>query len=484
MSDPPWDEPPITSRADRLEPWIGAKAFSSLARNFALWKHSGAADEQPSATLRCLTVSRLSEVLRRPGPSWRTALPALLGVGLLAALPHTLHAEANAAESTTPQAPAAPESPAPAAPGVATKAATPPRVDLAHVRYADGKAYAKTQDGSEAELTLLPALQHGAEKLLRRAHTVRGAVIVTDITTGKVLAVSDTSRAQDAHGRVAFGYAAPTASLFKLVTAATLLERAGVSPRLKVCTDGGHRRIERKHLEPARSAHALCANFSTALGHSRNAAFAQLATRFLMRDQLEDIATRFGFGHDLPFSQKAVVGHVEIPYNDLEFARTAAGFGDTQITAVGAAHVAGLVALGGYSSELTLVEAWQDYRAPAQVVRGERKLKSSTARQLRRMMEVTVNGGTSLEAFSRKDGQSYLPRIRVAGKTGTLKPSKDSPTTSWFVGFAPARSPKVVVSVLLMNDVVWHYKANEVARDVLRLYFESHHGVTSPFVNE
>lgn len=427
-------------------------------------------------------LAKLGGALHRP--SWRAALPALLGVGLLAALPHTLHAEASAAEGAD-RPHAAPEQARVIPLGLsAPKTPTPPRVDLAHLRYADGKVFAKTHDGSEAQLTLQPALQHGTEKLLRRAHTVRGAIIVTDITTGKVLAVTDISHEQSAQGRVAFGYAAPTASLFKLVTAATLLERARVSPSLKVCTDGGHRRIERKHLEPARSAHALCANFSSALGHSRNAVFAQLATRFLMREQLQDIATRFGFGHDLPFSQPAIVGHVEIPYNDLQFARTAAGFGDTQITAVGAAHIAGLVALGGLSSELTLVEAWQDYHAPEQVVRGERKLKRSTARRLRRMMEVTVSGGTSLEAFSRKDGQSYLPRIRVAGKTGTLKPSKESPTTSWFVGFAPARSPKVVVSVLLMNDAVWHYKANEVARDVLRLYFGSHHGVTSPFSDE
>ncbi|MCA9634234.1 MAG: penicillin-binding protein [Myxococcales bacterium] len=430
-------------------------------------------------------------VIARLRPTWRTTLPVVLSLGVLAAIPHTLHAEASAAEPQPTEAQAAPPQvpPPPAVilasttgdPELPASAPKAPRVDLSHLRYDDGKAYAKADDGSEAELTIDPHVQQGVERLLRRAHPVRGAIVVTDTRTGKVVAVADATHDKPAGGRVAFGYAAPTASLFKMVTAAALLEHAHVSPKLRVCTDGGHRRIERKHLEPAKGPHALCAPFWSALGHSRNAVFAQLATRFLMRDQLAETAQRFGFNQDLPFSQKAVVGHTEIPYNDLEFARTAAGFGDTQFTALGAAHAASIIAHAGRDSELTLVQKWKGYQAPDDVQLGERRFKRSTARLMRKMMELTVSGGTSLEAFSRKDGMSYLPNIRVAGKTGTLKPTRKSPTTSWFVGFAPSRSPHVVVSVLLMNDDVWYYKANEVARDVLRLYYEKQPGVTNPF---
>ena len=61
--------------------------------------------------------------------------------------------------------------------------------------------------------------------------------------------------------------------------------------------------------------------------------------------------------------------------------------------------------------------------------------------------------------------------MQVAGKTGTLRPTPHSPTTSWFVGFAPSRRPRIVVGVLLQNGKVWRQKANEVARDVLRVWF-------------
>jgi cell division protein FtsI/penicillin-binding protein 2 len=101
------------------------------------------------------------------------------------------------------------------------------------------------------------------------------------------------------------------------------------------------------------------------------------------------------------------------------------------------------------------------------------------------MLEVTVETGTSRAAFTGPEGRRFLPGIRVAGKTGTLRPAggQDS-TTSWFVGFAPSRNPEVVVSVMLVNGQLYRRKANEVARDLLRTYFRSHgraHTVTDPF---
>src|SRR6185436_1805815 len=108
-----------------------------------------------------------------------------------------------------------------------------------------------------------------------------------------------------------------------------------------------------------------------------------------------------------------------------------------------------------------------------------------TARLLARMLEVTVETGTSRNAFTAPDGKRYLPSIRVAGKTGTLRPGQGEDTmTSWFVGFAPSRSPEIVVSVMLVNGRTYRRKANELARDLLRTYFRAHghaQTVTDPF---
>lgn len=100
-------------------------------------------------------------------------------------------------------------------------------------------------------------------------------------------------------------------------------------------------------------------------------------------------------------------------------------------------------------------------------------------------MEVTVHSGTSLSAFADAQGSSYLGAIRVAGKTGTLQPSSEAPTTTWFVGFAPSHRPEVVLAVKLDNGKIWRQKANEVARDVLRVWFarRGQRGVSDPFAS-
>jgi cell division protein FtsI/penicillin-binding protein 2 len=272
-----------------------------------------------------------------------------------------------------------------------------------------------------------------------------------------------------------------SASLFKLVTSAALLELGQVPLDTEVCYRGGQRCIERRHLDPPR-APDHCSTLRDALGHSRNAVFAQLATRALSRGDLVGMAARLGFERRVPFDQPVLVGSVSIPYDDLGFARTAAGFGRSTLSPLGAAWLAAIVASGGQAPRLRIVERAGEYEAPPGRASAGRVLRPATAHALTRMMEVTVQSGTSRDVFFDEDGRPLLGRIRVAGKTGTLQPAASEPTTSWFVGFAPSRRPAVVVAAMLQNGRVWRQKANEVARDLLRAHFarRGFRGVTDP----
>ena len=42
---------------------------------------------------------------------------------------------------------------------------------------------------------------------------------------------------------------------------------------------------------------------------------------------------------------------------------------------------------------------------------------------------------------------------------------------TWFVGYAPAKNPKVAIATLVVNDPVWKVKANVLAREALQAYF-------------
>ncbi len=341
-------------------------------------------------------------------------------------------------------------------------------------------AHGVLTDGTRAELTLDVELQHASTRLLKSAHPLAGAVVMLDVATGNVLAFEQFTRP----GKPIYDVLtseAPTASVFKLVTTTALFEHSDVLPTTSVCFSGGERGIVRRHLEPPARDEARCAPFGTALGFSRNAVYAQLTTQHLMRQQLADVAERLGFNAPLDFDMEASMGTVELPYNDLDFARASAGFRNSSITPLGVAHLTYAVALGGQAGRMRLVREAGDYKAPGGRTLLGQIIPPTIAWRLTRMMEVTVHSGTSLVAFSNSYGSSYLGNIRIAGKTGTLQARRDGPTTSWFTGFAPSRKPKVVVTVLLQNGEVWRAKANELARDLLRVYFRDQRGVTSPF---
>jgi len=339
--------------------------------------------------------------------------------------------------------------------------------------------------------TLDPSLDHAAERLLRAAKPVEGAIVALDPRTGRVLAFHAIA-ASGSGFEVLTSARLPAASLFKVVTTTALFESTSVSPQDHVCINGGVHGIERRHLEPARGPGSECGRFAWALGHSKNAVFAQLATRLLSRETLMGIAERLGFNSKLPLDdgeESAELGRLTLPYNDLEFARAAAGFQGSSLSPLGAAYLMTLIARGGAPVPLRLHDvvaepASDDEDAPA-APRPSPAFSPRTAQRLTRMLEVTVETGTSRGAFTAPDGKRYLPGIRVAGKTGTLRPEQGEDTmTSWFIGFAPSRSPEIVVSVMLVNGHTYRRKANELARDLLRTYFHAHghaQSVSDPF---
>jgi cell division protein FtsI/penicillin-binding protein 2 len=62
----------------------------------------------------------------------------------------------------------------------------------------------------------------------------------------------------------------------------------------------------------------------------------------------------------------------------------------------------------------------------------------------------------------------------VAGKTGSLNEQKPFRDHSWFVGYAPAEDPQVVVATVVVNGPLWRVRAPWVAREALTAYFADH----------
>jgi cell division protein FtsI/penicillin-binding protein 2 len=269
---------------------------------------------------------------------------------------------------------------------------------------------------------------------------------------------------------------APTASVFKIITATTLVEQ-GLGPNTKQCYSGGEHQIKAIDLVDDKKRDKWCATMTQAMGRSLNTVFARLAAKNLDRDKIGAVAARYGYNGDIPFDVKVAQSKLTFPDDDLGFARTAAGFWNSTLSPFEGANLATTIANGGEMVRLFIVSSVKDetgelYKGPTgrQVIR--RVIDENVASQVTTMMENTVESGTSYRSFHDKTGKPYLPDIRVAGKTGTLtKPATDGPFYTWFVGFAPSRKPEVAISVMVANHLKWRVKATNLASDMLRVYF-------------
>jgi cell division protein FtsI/penicillin-binding protein 2 len=264
---------------------------------------------------------------------------------------------------------------------------------------------------------------------------------------------------------------APAASIFKIVTAAALLER-GVRPDAEVCFHGGKHRIQKALLrdDPRRDRH--CLTLASALGKSANVVFAKLAGRALTAEQLRAEASRFLFNEPLDFAWPVGASPARIADDPFELATTAAGFGPVRMSPLHGAAIASLVANRGTFVPPRIVEE-DDGFAAAGARPARQVLRPEVADALARMMETTTTEGTARKVFRRDRSArgSPLREITVAGKTGSLSDASPYRDYSWFVGFAPADDPQVAVAALVVNDRLWHVKAPSLAHQALKAYF-------------
>ena len=361
---------------------------------------------------------------------------------------------------------------------IVTRTVTPPPltdVDLTRIDDRGSVATAPAHGERKAELTVSTKLQRAAMSFLRAGHVPEGAVVMTDIKTGKVLVWA--SVVEDGPARdIAAEASAPSASVFKIVTGTTLIEN-GVGPSTRQCYGGGEHQLRAVDLVDDKKRDKWCATMTQAMGRSLNAVFARLAAKNLDREKIGGVAARYGYNQDLPFDVRIAPSTLAFPEDDLGFARTAAGFWNSTLSPFEAVNIATTIANGGEMVRLSVVQSVNDdsgeiYRGPSarQVVR--RVMDEGVASQVTSMMENTVESGTSYRSFHDRNGKPYLPDIRVAGKTGTLtKPATDGPFYTWFVGFAPSRKPEVAISVMAANHLKWRVKATNLACDMLRVYF-------------
>jgi len=327
--------------------------------------------------------------------------------------------------------------------------AAPPKLLLDRMELVGDHYEAPQSDGSRVRLTLDPVLQKQAEKLLDQSRAPRGAIVAM-APDGRILAIAG-RRTEEPKGStkgvrdldLATTAWAPSASVFKLVTASALVE-AGVDPDDKVCYHGGIRSVTESNLVDDRRDNN-CNSLLYGVAHSNNAILGKFAYQKLDPSKLDSLA------HDI----LGTTAELSLPHDkNLAFAQAAAGFHDVKLSAMGGALLAATFADGGQQPVPHLVAD----DAPA----AKPLLPAEVAKAVRRMMVGTCEFGSAAKSFGRR--RSYT----VAGKTGTLTTHEPFyMENSWFVGFAPVDKPEIIVSVILGNPESWHLRGHEAARKLI-----------------
>jgi penicillin-binding protein A len=364
---------------------------------------------------------------------------------------------------------------------VAIGPTVPVGIDLDKI-VREGDHYVATlPDGRKARLTLDPGLQELAEKLLVEARAPRGAIVAM-APDGRILAIAgrrtenpEGSPDGTLDGKLAVEPWAPSASVFKLVTASALID-AGHDPDDKVCFHGGIRSVLESNLHDSKR-DSRCETLAFGVAHSNNAILGKLAFGKLAPARLDAAARTMGFGAAFPEEIRGTFGEIKMPAasggkdRDLEYAKVAAGFqsevgggGGAKLSTVGGALIAATFADDGEQPVPQLIASIDGVELPAPQRR--RVISKSTARRVASMMVQTCDEGSASKSFGKRRQQDAS--TRVAGKTGTL--TRKEPfhmEHSWFVGFAPVTQPQIVVSVVFGNAENWHLRGHEAARRLI-----------------
>jgi peptidoglycan glycosyltransferase len=99
-----------------------------------------------------------------------------------------------------------------------------------------------------------------------------------------------------------------------------------------------------------------------------------------------------------------------------------------------------------------------------------RPISPSTASTMTHMMENVVNVGTGQDADS--------SCVQVAGKTGTAQHGEGVAPHAWFVSFAPADNPQIVVAVVVLDggslgsEATGGHVAAPIAKQIIEAYVE------------
>lgn len=334
----------------------------------------------------------------------------------------------------------------------------------------------------KVKYTIDADMQRETDSILRRYKPDYAAVFMMDAENGKTLAMGSFQRgATDRGGRApnwALKATFPAASVFKVITAAAAVDRAGISPEHKIAFNGGNYTLYKRNVMTDKvNRWTRTITLKEAFARSINTAFGRLSLESIHPQDLAEYAKRFMFNQDIPTDFPVEKGFAYVPEEKgYQLVQVASGFNRlNRMSPVQGAMIAATMVNHGKMLVPHMIESLENDKNEkiyvAQSLERGQIMEPESAEMLKKMMEQTVLTGTSRKAFRRILREKKFREVEMGGKTGHLNGDNPKGRTDWFVGYATDGEKKVAVAVVNVSRTRWTVKSSQVAEMLFRKYF-------------
>ncbi len=337
--------------------------------------------------------------------------------------------------------------------------------------------------GDNVYTTLDVQIQQVADEQLS---VYKGAIIVTEVSTGKVLALVShpdfdpneiseiwDSLIEDESSTVLLNRATqglyPPGSTFKMITSLEYIrENPGTWANYSYQCNGSYRYGESR-INCYHGANHGAVDFESSFAKSCNSSFANIGMK-LDREQFRKTLDDLLFDRELPLTLTYArsAASVSADMTDDDMIQTSIGQGKTQITPVHLNMITCAIANGGRLMKPYVIERVENDAGNA-----VKTFKPSAygylmtedeSQILRDMMVSVVEDGTG----TKLKGLDYT----AAGKTGSAEYNNvKGDSHAWFTGFAPAENPQVCVTIIVEGAGSGGDYAVPIARRLFDAYF-------------
>ena len=278
------------------------------------------------------------------------------------------------------------------------------------------------QENVILDYTFDPALQSTAEDLLSQYKPDLGVIVLMDATTGQILAMAGENRGFEVEDDSLGSRTFPSASVFKVVTAAAAIEEQKANPYTLIPYSGRDHTLYKSQLKDRVGGWRRISSLKDAFAKSINTVFGRIGVFSVGKEPLKTFSSKYGFDEAIPSEFPISMSHSANPEDSFELAEMASGYTQNNVMSpIHGAMIAAAVANDGvmmqpyFLNGAYLKSGKAIYKSQPAVF--SKVMTPETSAEMRTMMKETITAGTSRKVF-RGFFKGKFSDLEVGGKNG------------------------------------------------------------------